>query len=272
MSFRDHLWLRPLLDKKHGNVITALKDILQQGRSPQSVRSDKGSEFANRWVKNFMKEKDIYYYNTQNETKANYAERVIQTIKNMMYRYFTHNQTYRYIDVLIDLVFNYNNRSHKSLKNRTPASVGEKEAKLWKTMYVDIYKPKLLVKKEKEGPSKPSAYRFKLNDFVRVSHLKQPFDRSYQQKWSEEIFIIRNRFRKDGIPKYQLKDWLNEEIKGAWYTVELQKVNKSRDNLWKVDKVMKKRKKGGKKQVYISWMGWPKKFNQWIDEDRVEKI
>ena len=87
-------------------------------------------------------------------------------------------------------------------------------------MYVDIYKPKPVVKKEKKNPSKPSAYKFKVGDFVRVNHLKQPFDRSYQQKWSEEIFIVRNTFRRDGIPVYQLKDWLNEEIRGTWYNAQ----------------------------------------------------
>ena len=50
--FSRYLWLRPLLDKKHKNVITALKDILQQDRSPKKICSDKGSEFANRWVRN----------------------------------------------------------------------------------------------------------------------------------------------------------------------------------------------------------------------------
>ena len=75
MTFHAILWLRPLLDKKHKKVLAALKDILLQGRAPKSVRTNMGSEFVNRWVKNFMNENDIYYYHTQNETKANYAER-----------------------------------------------------------------------------------------------------------------------------------------------------------------------------------------------------
>ena len=95
-------------------------------------------------------------------------------------------------------------------------------------MYVDSLKVKPKMKKNKIGISKPSPYKFKVGDFVRVSHLKQPFQRSYQQKWSEEIFIVRNKFRRDAIPGYQLKDWLNEEIRGTWYNAELQKVNKTR--------------------------------------------
>ena len=124
--FSRYLWIRPLLDKKHDNVVNALKDIFKQGRIPQSIRSDRGSEFVNRWVESLMKDRNIYYYTTQNQTKANYAERVIQTVKNMMYRYFTYKQSYRYIDVLSDLTANYNHRSHTSLDYRTPTSIGVK--------------------------------------------------------------------------------------------------------------------------------------------------
>ena len=55
---------------------------------PQALRSTKGSEFVNRWVKQFIKSENIYHYYTQNESKANYAERSIHTLKTMMYRYW----------------------------------------------------------------------------------------------------------------------------------------------------------------------------------------
>jgi hypothetical protein len=41
-------------------------------------------------MKTSLKNEGIYYFTTQNsDTKANVVERVIKTIKNMMYRYFT---------------------------------------------------------------------------------------------------------------------------------------------------------------------------------------
>ena len=130
--FSKYLWVQPLKDKTHQSVINGLKEILKDGRQGQSIRSDKGSEFANRWVKQFMKDRNIYYFTTQNQTKANYAERVIRTLKTMIYRYFSHNQTYKYIDVLQDMVSNYNNRPHRSLDYRSPSTIKENESKLWK--------------------------------------------------------------------------------------------------------------------------------------------
>ncbi len=73
-----------------------------------------------------------------------------------------------------------------------------------------------------------------MGDYVRLSYIKHPFQRDYQDKWSEEIFIIRARFRRDNIPVYKVKDWNGEEIKGTFYGAELQKVNKDNDNLWKI--------------------------------------
>ena len=79
---------------------------------PRTLRTDNGTEFKNRWVKQFLKKKGIHAYATKNETKAHFAERVIRTLKEMMYRYFLHRQAYQYIDILQDLVFNYNHRPH----------------------------------------------------------------------------------------------------------------------------------------------------------------
>ena len=83
----------------------------------QALRTDNGTEFKNRWVKQLLKKEGIHAYTTKNETKANFAERVICTIKGMMYRYFLHQQTYQYTDILQDLVYNYNHRPHGSLPN-----------------------------------------------------------------------------------------------------------------------------------------------------------
>lgn len=64
---------------------------------------------------------------TSIETKANYADKVI-TMKTLMYRYFLKNRTYRYIDVLQDLVTSYNLRPHRSLRERASVTVNKKNA------------------------------------------------------------------------------------------------------------------------------------------------
>ena len=72
-------------------MIQAFQKIFQQTmRRTRTLRTDNGTEFKNRWVKQFLKKEGIHAYTTKNETKANFAERVIRTLKGMMYCYFLH--------------------------------------------------------------------------------------------------------------------------------------------------------------------------------------
>lgn len=274
--FSRYLWVVTLKDKKHNSVIEGFKHVFSQGRIPTAIRADKGSEYKNRWVKTFMKKKKIDYFFTQNETKACHAERLIRTLRNMMFRYFTHTRSYKYIDILQNLVHNYNHQPHSSLEGQSPAEVTHSnESILWKQMYVDTLKKKIppvkKIKTEKKKQSKRIKYKFKVGDYVRISHLKYPFQKDYQEKWTEEVFKIQSRFVRQGISVYKLKDFLNDSITGSFYQAELQKVNKEKDEIWRIDKVLKKRKRGGKTELYVSWTGWPRKFQSWIPESELQQ-
>ena len=48
-------------------------------------------------------------YSTFNEGKVVVIERFNRALKNKMYKYFTANKTYKYVDVLPDLINEYNN-------------------------------------------------------------------------------------------------------------------------------------------------------------------
>ncbi|XP_060554445.1 uncharacterized protein LOC132715460 [Ruditapes philippinarum] len=113
--FSRHLWVVQLKNKQHGSILDGFTEILQSGRKPKEVRTDPGSEKKNRWVKAFLDKQGTHHYVTRDMTHANYAERIIRTLKVLIYRYFTHNRTYYYLDILPDLVKNYNSRSHSSL-------------------------------------------------------------------------------------------------------------------------------------------------------------
>jgi hypothetical protein len=67
----------------------------------------------------------------------------------------------------------------------------------------------------------------------------------YQKKWTEELFIIRHHFLREGIPVYQIKDFEDGNIDGTFYQQELQKVNEDEDKAWKMEKILKRRKRRG---------------------------
>ena len=111
----------------------------------------------------------------------------------------------------------------------------------------------------------------KKGDYVRILHLKYQFQRDYHQKWTEEYFIITQRVRKANHNMYKLKDLTGEDIDGLFYESELQKINKTINSTFRVQKILKRRRKKSGEELYIKWMGWPDKFNSWVAAVDVQK-
>ena len=58
---------------------------------------------------------------------------------------------------------------------------------------------------------------------------------------------------------------------GTFYEKELQKVIKQ-DDVYEVEKILKKRGKGGNVQYFVKWSGYPNKFNSWVPASQINKI
>ena len=130
-----YIWTVPLRTKTGKEMKSAFPKIFALGRKPMNVRSDKGTEFANKDISRYLKDQAVNYFVTQNVVKASYAERAIKTIKSRIIRYITHSQHPRWVDVLPDITENYNKTDHRSIKRR-PASVKSKDSvELWKIQY-----------------------------------------------------------------------------------------------------------------------------------------
>ena len=63
-----------------------------------------------------MKENDIEMYSIYNEGKSVVAERFIRTLKTKFYKYMTPLSKNVYIDKLDDIVGEYNNKYHRTIK------------------------------------------------------------------------------------------------------------------------------------------------------------
>jgi transposase InsO family protein len=237
--FSRFLWIEPLKTKKAKDVVIGMKNIFSGDRKPRKLRSDQGLEFNNTDMKRYMSEIGVQHFHTQNEVKANYAERVIRTMKNHIYRMMNSNNSDRYIDQLDNLVHNYNHSAHRSLRDRTPASINSSnEVKVWREIYFD--KP---VGKQVIGVRK---FRFQVGDTVRIADTRRTFSKDTHHRWTIELFKVTRRGRIQNIPIYHLSDMLAERVQGTFYTSELQHVNKAEDSEYHVERVLKKfRIRGG---------------------------
>ena len=231
--------VQPLLSKKAKDVVKAFDKILQHGHSVETIYSDKGGEFNNSVFKKYLKSKHIKYFTTQNEeTKVAITERTIRNIRNRMFRLFRYTRSYRFLDSLQDIVKGYNSTPHSSLgKQFSPNQVTkDNEAEIWDTIY---NKPK--VHKAR------FTYKYHVGDIVRLSFAKYTFQRDYQQKWTSELYRISERFFKQDLPNYRVVDFLNDEVLGTFYEQEIQGVdNNMSDKGWVIEKIIRKRKRGGK--------------------------
>ena len=272
--FSKYVWLRPLKNKTGQGVANAFQDILKEGRKANRIRTDKGQEFKARPVQKLFKDVGIQHIVTQNEVKANIAERAIKTIRSKIQRYITYKQSVRYIDHLQDFAESYNNTRHRSIGMPPKNVKKQNETLVWWRLYWPKGKPSKMVKAEAKTKNRPVSkpFKFKIGDHVRITHLRHPFSREYDQKWTGEIFKIAQRFLRGGIPVYKLRDFNEEDITGSFYQQELQKVTIKDDQLWKIDKILKRRKRNGQLEYLVRWMYWPKNFDSWVKASDVVDI
>ena len=71
---------------------------------------------------------------------------------------------------------------------------------------------------------------------------------------------------------YQLKDYNNEVIESLFYEPELQLAYMDSNVVYKIEDILKRRKRNGIPEVLVKWKGWPVKFNSWIPESDIQDI
>ena len=210
--FSKYAFVVSLKDKKGISIVNAFNKIIKQcNRKPNKIWVDQGGGFYNHVFKKWLSGYDIIMYSTFMEGKSVVAERFIRTLKDKLYKHTTTTGKNVYYDALDDVVNEYNNTVHNTIKMK-PIDVGANTTKSSslkrKRVYIDEHN-------EKDS-------RFKVGDRVRISKFKNIFPKGYTPNWSKEIFIVDKI--NDTLPyTYNLKDLNDEEIIGSYKDRELQK-------------------------------------------------
>ena len=127
--YSKYAFLIPLKDKKGISIVNAFNKIIKQSNS--RIWVDQGSEFYNNVFKKWLSDNDVTMYSTYNEGKSVVAERFIKTLKNKLYKHMTAIGKNVYYDVLDDVVNEYNNTKHSTIKMK-PIDVADN-----KRVYID---------------------------------------------------------------------------------------------------------------------------------------
>ena len=171
--YSKYAWVFPLENKKGVNIVNAFQRILDgSNKKPNKIWVDKGSEFYNSSFKIWLKDNDIEMYSIHNEGKSIVAERFVRTLKTKIYKYLTSISKNMHIDKLDDIINEYNNKYHRTIKIK-PVDVED-------NTYIDSMEL---------HPIKDP--KFKVGDHLRISKYRNMFTKGYKLNWSEEVFIIK---------------------------------------------------------------------------------
>ena len=262
--FTRFTWTVPMKTLKGVEMVSALKVVFAQSK-PQIYRSDGGSENTNKLVKAYLDDQNVKRVITLNETKANYAERVIKTLKIKLTKYMYYKQSHRWVDVLQSVTSSYNNSYHSSIRQTPTEALSADNVELWNIQYAPKKRRIPTSSSKIRAPVFKSIYSLEVDDVVRLSKMPHAFTRAYDEQWTHELFIITERTSQQGIPQYSIKAWNNDKIEGLFYEEELEKVNVTDDTVYKVAEKKRKTKKGVK-GYNIKWYGWGPQYDTWVPE------
>ncbi|GFT64538.1 putative uncharacterized transposon-derived protein F54H12.3 [Trichonephila clavipes] len=198
--FSKKAYAQALKNKSANVVLEAFQKLLKQIGPIKHLQTDQGKEFYNKTLQNLFTKNKINHYSSHSEYKASVVERFNRTLKNKLFRIFTHRGSYKYIDTLSRVLKSYNDSIHRS----TSFAPNQVTSKLEPIIFRKLY-----------GYKRNFNYKFNIGEQVRISKSRKTFQRGYLPNWSEEVFTIVERFPSNP-PTYFLKDFAGIKLKGRF--------------------------------------------------------
>ena len=269
-TFTRFAWARLLKNKRGATVLEAFKSIMQSCvDKPKSISCDRGTEFHNEQFKKYCIENEIVLYTPDSSIHGAYIERFNRTLQSLIYKFMTENETHRFIDklnpdgtltnIFTQLMHTYNNRKHRMIGTTPTIAENDSNSHINIRLKLSEYYEKI----------KPKKRIFNIGETVRIAKQKGKFSRGYKEQSNQEIFKIYEVKERSKIPMYLLETFNGDEkIKGGFYDFELTKVA---SDIFRVEKVLKTRRKGNIVQHYVKWKGFSDSYNSWIDSNDVTK-
>lgn len=247
--FTRYCWLKALKDKSAKSLKAAFEKLYADIPIPERVQTDQGREFNNREMKKLFDDHEILYFTTRGPGfKCAMVERLIRTLKNILFRYFTRQGNHRYIGILDELAESYNNSYHRMIK-MTPKEARSAPLDSLKVNFTEI------VTKKRKPSMKPG-------QSVRIAYDRNKMDRGYMQTYLDPVWKVKSVHKSDGIPMYQLED---DDNRRRFYSRQIQPVG---DIAYRVEKVLRTRvnPRTKKTEYFVKWLGYPMSECSWVQD------
>lgn len=259
-SFTRFLWAYPLPNKQAETVMVAFNKFLNEEIIPNIIYLDKGNEWGK--LKSLAKAYSFQIWSANSDDKAAISERAIQSLRRVISRFLDHQNTFHFVSILPEIVKAYNSSYHRAIKTSPIEAQTAQNRLIFKNIYGRKTFRNIVVKKKKTD--------FHENDLVRISRLRPVFEKkTMSQTATGEIFRIAKVLFRGGFRIYKVADLNGEVLPGTFYEQQLVRVLRDANEPYIIEKILRRRVRNGKRELFVKWKDFPRQFNSWIDASEV---
>lgn len=180
---------RPIKSKNDNDVFTAFKSVIDEVKEKykhqiKEITSDNESSFRSKNFTTFCEENKIdqVFVDPGNKSAVGIIERFNRTLRMMIERYKSIHKTNAFIDVLPDLIKNYNTKWHRTL-NQSPIKALESGNNSY-------YIKKQIKQVEKASEQPYNKEEYQVGDRVRLLIKKGLFDKGTKSNFTKTVHTI----------------------------------------------------------------------------------
>ena len=261
------------LKTKDTKIVTQkMKNRFDNGDKPKYLRVDAGGEFLSHIFTQMCAKHNVKLYIAQEPIKCAFIERFNRTFKRILVQLMEYHNSVRWVDFIKPAIAIYHSRKHSSIGMSPDEAEDEENHAL-------IY-DKLLRKYMKDDRKKyikdKKLPKFRKGDIVKIFKKKGIFTRGFNQSVTKEYFTIYHIDRRLSKDRYYLKDLMGERIIGSFYSEYLVPFTPPTDGgEYRIDpnfRDFKRKRIRGVPHIWVKWLGWPSKFNQWVPETDIQHL
>ncbi|KAL3086835.1 hypothetical protein niasHT_035961 [Heterodera trifolii] len=280
------VYVQPVKSKRSDDMITALKRTFARcGYTPWRLLTDKGREFTASAVQRYLRdEAEVRHHcmETSPLWHAGMAERANRSIKERLYRYFTHRGTQCWTRVIQRIVSSLNESPNSSIFGMRPNEVCFENAESLRQRIAD--------RAEAERSGRASQHpRFRPGDQVRIERARGAFRKGYLPRFTDEVFTVDRVCTGRRPITYKLRDRDGEPITGLFYANDMclvllppslddsssssdqRKTRKrlpedsDKNKVYAIERILERRyRKDGTECCLVKWKGYSTRHNSWI--------
>ncbi len=270
--FSRKIFCALLKSKDAKTVRAAFTTIFKKaGLTPDKLETDKGSEFLASPTQRFFSRQKIYFKIKTGRHKAAFAERAIQLVKTRLYRLMRTLLTRDWPNYLEQVVLAINNSPNSAIGFLRPNDIKRPEDDVKvdearKKIPEDVSFQEQEIHQEQYERNTTNLQK---GDFVHVDFGASVNEKGFDSPNYQIFEIIRVDAGKTPV-LYKLIDLNRDPVPGYFYKEQLTQAPEPKDGqTFRVEKVLKRRIRKNKREVYVKYLHYPRKFNQWIPATNV---